>query len=245
MKYSIYAKEVTDVTTSWSDILTAALTVINDIRWRKQLATNPAEFYRAKSAYITMALPLLCRPPELLQHLQNGLSEPRYASTGWTVTDGDTSGEVVTIHTGLTGYELMSAVQILPDGMGSTPYPEAKYDAQSGDVTFPPQDKSGTVYSLDFYTDGEFQELTLTQKRLLALAVAVVWDEHFERDWLNKTPKIHDASFETVNEANFIDKSSKSRSDNRAIFEDELRKYEQNCAYAATMPKSRPRVTLI
>ena len=233
------------MTTSWSEVLTAALTVINDIRWRKQLATNPAEFYRAKSAYITMALPLLCRPPELLQHLQNGLVEPSYASADWTVSDSDTNGEAVTIHTGLTGYELMSVVRILPDGMGEMPYSEAKYDAESGDVTFPPQYKSGTAYSIDFYTDGELQDLTLTQKRLLALAVAVVWDEHFDRDWLNKTPKIHDASFETVNEANFIDKSSKSRSENRAIFEDELRKYEQNCAYTATVPKTRPRVTLI
>ena len=233
------------MTTSWSDILTAALTVINDIRWRKQLATNAAEFYRAKSAYVTMALPLLCRPPELLQHMQSGLVEPEYASMEWRVSENDTTGEKVEISTGLVGFELMSASMLLPDGTGAIAYPNATYDAGSGKITFPPQDASGVVYSIDFYTDGQFQDLTLTQKRLLALAVAVVWDEHFDRDWLNRTPKIHDASFETVNEANYTDKSSKSRSESRAIFEDELRKYEQNCAYVATMPKAPPRVTLI
>lgn len=233
------------MTTSWSDILTAALTVINDIRWRKQLATNAAEFYRAKSAYVTMALPLLCRPPELLQHVQNGLVEPEYASLEVTVSENDTSGENMIIKTGLLGFELMSVSKILPDGTGAVPYPGATYDPETGDITFPPQDASGVVYSIDFYTDGQFQDLTFTQKRLLALAVAVVWDEHFDRDWLNRTPKIHDSSFETVNEANYTDKSSKSRSESRAIFEDELRKYEQNCAYVATMPKAPPRVTLI
>lgn len=233
------------MTTSWSDILTAALTVINDIRWRKQLATNAAEFYRAKSAYVTMALPLLCRPPELLRHMQNGLIEPEYASLEVTVSENDTTGEDMVIKTGLLGFELMSVSKFLPDGTGAVPYPGATYDPETGDITFPPQDASGVVYSIDFYTDGQFQDLTLTQKRLLALAVAVVWDEHFDRDWLNRTPKIHDSSFETVNEANFIDKSSKSRSESRAIFEDELRKYEQNCAYVATMPKAPPRVTLI
>lgn len=233
------------MTTSWSDILTAALTVINDIRWRKQLATNAAEFYRAKSAYVTMALPLLCRPPELLQHMQNGMVEPRYASYEYTVPDTQVTGKSVTVKTNLIGFEMMSVSQLLPDGAGSIPYSGASYDSETGEVTFPPQYTSGVIYSIDFYTDGQFQSLTYTQKRLLALAVAVVWDEHFDRDWLNKTPKIHDSSFETVNEANYIDKSSKSRSENRTIFEDELRKYEQNCAYVATMPKAPPRVTLI
>lgn len=233
------------MTTGWSEILNSALTVINDIRWRKQLAANPAEFYRAKSAYIMMAVPLLCHPPALLQHLQSGIVTPTYASTQFTVTEAEVTGESVTVQTGLVGFELMSVVRFLPNNAGVVPYTEASYDAQTGAVTFPAQYESGVEYSIDFYTDGQFQDLTLTQKRLLALAVAIVWDEHFERDWLNKTPKIHDSSFESVNEANYTAQGTKAKSQNRAIFEDELRKYEQNCAYTAAVPKGTASTVLI
>ena len=36
--------------TGWSDVITAAMTIIDDARWRDDLATSPAIFYRAKAA---------------------------------------------------------------------------------------------------------------------------------------------------------------------------------------------------
>ena len=62
-------------------------------------------------------------------------------------------------------------------------------------------------------------------------AVCVAWDEDFSRNWLNLQPKIHDSSFSTVNEANYMDKLSLRLRENRQSFNDELHKYEQLCAY--------------
>lgn len=225
------------MTTNWSDIIAATQTVLHDVRWQEQLAINPAQFYRAKSAYITMALPLLCRPPALLQYLQNGMVEPSYASAAWESTE-ESILTSTTVETGLTGFSLISVVRRSEDGTEATPYPQAVYDPASGSVTFPKQAAAGIQYEMDFYTDGVFPALTPSQKRLFALAAAIVWDEHFERDWLNLTPKIHDASFETVNEANYIDKSVKRLTENRERFADELRKYEQDCAAATVMPRA-------
>lgn len=50
--------------TGWSDIIAGtAMTLINDVRWREELAADPAQFFRAKSQYVSLALPMLSRPP--------------------------------------------------------------------------------------------------------------------------------------------------------------------------------------
>lgn len=217
--------------TPWSRVITSSMQVVNDIRWEEQLAVNPAQFFRAKSETLKYALPLLNSPPELFSWLMHGLKEPCYASFDWTSTEQSLSGSAP-VMTGCIGYELMSCVVRVNDGTEAIPYPDARYDAETGLVTFPKQSEAGTQYELDFYTDGSFEhELSLTQMRLLGLAIAVVWDEHFSADWLNLQPKIKDASFETVNEANYAEKSNRRKLDNRQSFNDELKKYEQLCAY--------------
>ena len=216
--------------TYWSDIIASAMQVINDERWQEQLATDPAQFYRAKSETVRMALPLLKRPPQLLQRLQNGMVVPLYADTEWVSTEASLTEETA-VDTGMLGYDLMSCVVRVSGGTDILPYPGVTYDPETGIVTFPVQTEAGTEYELDFYTDGTFPDLTPSQMRLFALAVAVVWDEHFTRDYYDLTPKIHDTSFDTVNEANYIDKSNRRLHENRQSFNDELRSYEQMCAY--------------
>lgn len=216
--------------TAWSDIITAAMQALDDERWREQLTVSPAQFYRAKSDSVKFALPLLNSPPELLDYLEKDMEEPSYDSASWVSTEASLAAETQ-IDTGLTGYELMSVVRMSEDGTEGTPYASASYDSETGIVTMPRQTEAGVVYELDFYTDGSFQTLTNSQLRLFALAVCVVWDEHFTNNWLNRTPKIHDSSFDTVNEANYIDKTSASLLEHYQRFNDELHKYEQLCAY--------------
>ena len=55
--------------TGWSDIITSAMTVIDDVRWREDLEASPAMFYRAKSEYVKLALAEMNRPPELYMKL--------------------------------------------------------------------------------------------------------------------------------------------------------------------------------
>ncbi len=216
--------------TAWSEIITAAMQALDDERWREQITVSPAQFYRAKSDTVKFALPLLNSPPELLDYLERDMVLPEYDDFPWESTEASLSGETA-VDTGLLGYELMSAVVFGADGTGAKPYAGAGYDPETGIVTFPKQTSAGVRYELDFYTDGSFRTLTNSQLRLFGLAVCVAWDENFSRNFLNLQPKIHDSSFSTVNEANYMDKVTVRLRENRQSFNDELHKYEQLCAY--------------
>lgn len=233
--------------TTWADILSAAMVQIDDVRLQEQLSVSPAQFYRRMSLIVKQAFPLLSRPPELLSFLKSGMKNPAFDDAEWTST-GESAGGETAVETGKTGFELCSVVLRVPQDNGTVmyvPYPDAQYDAESGVVTFPRQAGAGISYDIDFYSDGAFPTLTETQTRLFALAVAVVWDERFSRNWLAMFPKIKDENFETVNEANYTEKITKRLHDNRISFNDELRAYEQQCAYTATVRSGANRVILI
>jgi len=226
--------------TSWADVVAAAMVQIDDARLQEQLSVSPAQFYRRMAGYVKQAIPLMSRPPELREYLTSGTVYPAWDDFEWVSTDGSAEGETV-VETGRAGYELCSVARRAAMDNGETaliPYSGARYDAETGDVTFPAQDAAGLDYELDFYTDGTFPTLTDAQARLFALAVAQVWNERFSNNWLDMTPKIHDESFETVNEANYQDKNSVRLSRKRVSFNDELRKYEQDCAFAASQAKA-------
>lgn len=233
--------------TTWADIVAAALVQIDDVRLEEQMAVSPAQFYRRMSALIRQALPLLSRPPELLTHLTEGMTLPDYADFEWTSDAASVEG-AESIETGMTGYDLCSVTQRVqhPNGTISLlPYSGAAYDPESGIVTMQQQESEGINYDFDFYTDGAFPDLTDSQMRLFALAVAVVWDERFSRNWLAMTPRIHDDSFETVNEANYAQQITKRLHENRIAFNDELRAYEQLCAFHGVFKYIPPRTTLV
>lgn len=233
--------------TAWADIVAAAMVQIDDVRLQDQLSTSPAQFYRRMAAWIKQAMPLLNRPPQLLAYLQRDMVAPEYADAEWTSTAESMTAET-TLNTGAIGYDLFSVVQVIEQDQGVVtyaPYAGAQYDPETGDVTFPVQSAEGISYVLDFYTDGTFQDLTDTQIRLFALAVAVVWDERFTRNYLNLQPKIHDSSFSTVNEATYTEKVSKRLHDNRIMFNDELRAYEQLCAYARAFQNAAGNMPLL
>lgn len=216
--------------TAWSEVINAAMQALDDERWREQITVSPAQFYRAKSDSVLFALPLLNSPPELLDYLEKDMVLPQYDDFSWESTMDSLSGETA-VETGLMGYDLMSCIVRSAGGTAALPYPEASYDPETGIVTMPQQQESGVEYDFDFYKDGSFQTLTNSQLRLFALGVCVAWDEQFSRSWLNLQPKIHDSSFSTVNEANYMDKLTIRLRENRQSFNDELHKYEQLCAY--------------
>ena len=228
------------MSTSWSEIVTASMTVIDDERLNELLTVSPAQFYRRMSDYVKMALPALKRPPELLKYLQSGMTPPDYTDAEWTSTAASTTAATV-IPTGKIGYDLCSVILRSSDPAGGVlyeAYPDAVYDAETGDVTFPIQPDIGIQYLMDFYKDGEFSTLTENQMELFALAVAVLWDRRFERTWLNLTVKVHDSTFDVVNESNYLEKSSQRLIRNVQDFNDKLKAYEQLCAYETTTSKS-------
>lgn len=235
--------------TAWSDIITNhAMVIIGDDRMTDDLRADAALFFRRMSAWVKMAIPMLKSPPELLVFLTEGLEEPQYSDFDWTSEQNSTTQET-TIQTGKVGYELCScvSVQYARNGDASfVPYTDFTYDSQTGNVTFPQQDNAGIEYRLDFYTDGHFyHELTLKQKRLLGLAVAVTWDNRFNREWLNIQPKIKDKSFNTPNENTTMKESTARYKENLQLFYGELRGYEQECAYMRQVNPMRRVFTLL
>ena len=233
--------------TSWADIVSASLVQIDDVRLEEQMAVSPAQFYRRMSAMIQQAMPLLARPPELLAELKKSMQAPSYDDYEWQSTEESTT-QSVQVDTGMLGYELCSVTQRVMHRNGTislVPYDGATYDPETGIVTMPIQATAYTNYDFDFYTDGSFMDLTETQMRLFALAVAIVWDERFSRTWLSMTAKIHDDSFKTVNEANYIQQTTKRLHDNRIAFDHEMRAYEQLCAYNGVFKVTYNRTALV
>lgn len=220
--------------TPWTEIIcNYAMPVMDDVRLTDQMGENPALFFRRMALYMDLAIPMVSRPPELDSYLNYELVKPEYDDYLWT-SDGES-----TVEAGKTGYELFSCSIREVDDSGvvtSTPVSNVEYDVETGTVTFLDGTTEGTVYNIDFYTDGSFYyDLTEAQKRILGLAVGVVWDERFSRNWLNITQKIKDSSFDTVNESNYMREVQNRLFMNRHLLNDELRKYEQDVAYKNTV----------
>lgn len=222
--------------TSWADIIAAAMILIDDTRLEEQLAVSPAQFYRRMAGWVKLAMPKLSKPRELLAFLKRGKVSPEFDDFLWTSTEASTQSEQTQVVTGKLGYKLCSVTvrETRDNGTISLlPYAGAVYDAETGVVTFPRQSAAGIAYDVDFYTDGAFPELSETQMRLFALAIATLWDNRFQRNWLAMGPKLHDENFDAPNEAQYMEKSAKRWKENVIAFEDELRDYEQQCAYAS------------
>lgn len=223
--------------TSWSEIITDfALTEIDDVRLTEELSENPALFFRRMSLYLKNGAAYFDNPPEIQNWLKS--TEPQFEDYEWV---GETSADETVVDTGIIGYELMSVVTICTDSVGTVvtkPYHDAVYDSETGEVTFPAGIEDGTVFSLDFYTDGQFENtLTLEEKRILGKCTALVWNERFDGNWLNMQPKIHDKSFTVGSESAHIRAVSEKMRRLRAELNDEIRRYEQNVAYRNTVKR--------
>lgn len=221
--------------TGWSEIICHyAMLLINDDRMADKLKNNPARFLREMSLFMRSAIPRFNRPPEIIQWLKLG-DGPKYDSFLWTVPEGEPGP--ATIPTGMTGYELCSAVIRGKDRYGNlieTPV-DVQYDPEAGDVTIA-EAIPGTIYDFDFYTDGYFKnELTQEMKRLLGLCVQSVWENRFTSEWLPRAAKVTDRSFTPPNEANWTRAQEEKRRSLAATLNEELRQYEYNCAYMRTV----------
>ena len=185
--------------TTFADILTGAMCFMEDARWQEQLAMNPAQFYRAKSAYVIHAVPRFNCPPNIQSYLT-------YQAPSYTDYQYAPPSETRVISTGITGYELCTAGWY--DSVGSMPVfqqSQCTYDPETGDVTFDlPVAANFTIY-FDFYTDGVFDhDLDENQKRILSLATAVDWYFQFANDYLGIANLVVDKSFNVKSPAEHI-----------------------------------------
>ena len=176
--------------TYFAEIITGAMLFMDDVRWQEQLAMNPAQFYRAKSAFVMHAVPRFNCPPNIQEYLH--YTAPNYDDLEYTMPQDGT-----VVPTGITGYEL--CVAGYTEYIGALPVfhqMPCTYDAETGDVTFTDTVASGAEISFDFYTDGVFDnELDDAQKRILSLATAVDWYFQFANQYLGVANLVVDKSF--------------------------------------------------
>ena len=227
------------MSTQIASIINQAMVIIDDVRLTEQLRSNPALFYRRMNGYVELAMPLLSSPPELYRYVASEYETSQYTDFVW-VSTAESMAQAIGVDTGCIGFDLCALSAMSADGRTMTPYSEAEYDAETGVVTFPVQEAEGIVYEMDFYKDGSFPDFSPQIMRLFALAVALVWNERLNNNWLNIQMKIKDSSFETVNESNYMDKMTARNRELQLEFTDELKKYEQMVAYERIVHNHKP-----
>jgi hypothetical protein len=221
---------------AWSDFLTGpCMVLVNDEIWREELALSPAQFFRAKSQYIILGVGRFTRPPEAQAWLV--YTAPTYDSFNYATPTAQTAP--IVIATGKTGYELCSVVLDSADANGNaafTPQTSFTYDAETGNVTLNVDLSAGDEVDIDFYTDGMFtNDLTDETMRLLAKCVQVVWEEHFGGDFLQRTQKVKDKTFNIPNESTWTREQQAKLTALEKSLNDALANFEKNCAYRQTV----------
>lgn len=208
--------------TAFAEILTGAMYFMDDARWQEQLATNPAQFYRAKSANVIHAIPRFNCPPNIQEYLT-------YQAPAYTDYEFAPPTDTKVISTGITGYELCTAGWW--ESIGAIPLfrqSACTYDKETGDVTFKNTVAAGFNMSFDFYTDGVFDnELDDAQKRILSLATMVDWYFQFANDYLGIANLVVDKSFSMKSPAEHIRANTERLRELQAQLRSELFAYEQ------------------
>lgn len=203
--------------------------------------------------YLLPAISLFTLPDEMSAYLKGTLetpklTEPKFASYRYTVEQDATSPVTVSLGEEYVGFKLFSchALEQVDDFGTVEPVPVtlASYNAETGEVTLQASEEApipaGTVFDMDFYTDGAFENpLTHDMMNILGLCFRVVWLLRFDTDWLSIVSKIEDKSFTVQNIAN------KERADRETVesaikqLNGEMRAYERKLNYNKTFPQGR------
>lgn len=226
--------------TTWEEIEARAMTYIkDDLSLEQDLKTRLPVFYNRMKAYMTEAIPLFNRPPEMLERLAT-FTEPVFDSYSYTAESAQESGFV--IETGISGAELCAVGILAEDQYGDvsyTPLTAFSYDAETGNVTVNEAAAEGTVFDLDFYTGGSFETtLNETEKGILAFAVYNRYEHRFDNNVLERTAKIRDSAFTTISEASQTQANTQRMKAADSQLFDMLRAYQQNVDYLKARNRS-------
>lgn len=230
--------------TTFEEIECLAMTYIkNDLSLDWDLKNRLPVFYRRMWNYMEHALPLFNKPPVMISRLRN-YTAPTWSDVLFTVESELTDG-TVTVHTELTGFEIVSAGIVGEDAAGDPiymPLTVVSYDSETGDIVLSGDAAAGTTIDLgdtidiDFYTSGSLDAtLNDTEKGILAFCIYDVWEHRFDNNALERSSKIRDANFTTISEASQTNAGTSRQKEVDAQLFDKLRMYEMNAAYMKTV----------
>lgn len=222
---------------------------VNDENLQELALENKPLYARRMWGYLRVAIPHFTIPSKMPLYLMGTpenpkLIEPIYGSFQYTITEDLTSDFVLQLDDNGKGYELFSCKKVTFndfDDVVLLPTNVATYDSVNGTVTFHATSdnpiQKGTIFDMDFYTDGYFVENLASEiMNILGLCFQVVWETRFINDWLSNVSKVEDKSFYEQNRANKI------RADNERLalldtkLAEAMRRYEQNLMQRKMFP---------
>ena len=222
--------------TYWEEIELRATTYIkNDISLDRDKAERLPVFFNRMAAYMTEAIVIFDRPPEMLAKLGN-YTAPQYDSVTYTVeetTTGDFNIETEMYNAGVVAVGVLGT-----DEYGDptyTPITTYSYYPEVGIFTIYGDDgeyPAGTQILLDFYWRGSFAaDLNATEQGILAFAIYNRYEHRFDNDVLERQSKIRDSAFTTISEASQTQAGTARQREVDSQLFGMMRAYQDNCEY--------------
>ena len=210
----------------------------SDDRLTDEMDENPAKFMRKMALYMKSAIPLFKRPPQVKIWLKRE-REPEYEDAEMVLEETVSAGSAMQ---GLEGYDMVSVGVLTEDEIGRVVYTPVKvsYDAETGEITPSETLYTGADVQIDYYKDGRFaNDLTDRMKEILGLCVQYVWERRFNNDFLARTPKIKDNSFNIGSESNWVAKGTERLNALWGQLNSEMISFEQGLAALEKVPGTR------
>ena len=224
--------------------------LIDDINLDALARENMPLYARRMWSYLQAAIPNFTTPSGMIPYLMGTpdspkLIEPIYGSTKYILEEDITEETNVALENG-AGYELFSCkIETIDkrERVILTPTDLVKYDSENGIITFTASAENpipkGTVFNMDFYTDGYFKEdLSVEIMRILGLCFQVVWQTRFNNDWLSNVSKVEDRSFSEQNRANKEKTDTERLARYKSDLNSAMRALERNLAIRKILPSS-------
>lgn len=231
-------------------VITEYCSVYVDDDRLNDLAEEDTPLYaRRMWGYFRLSIPLFNLPARMPLYLMGTLENPKmvepiYGSFQYTTTEELTSEYVLQLDDSGKGYGLFCCrIRSFDDfdNVIMLPTSVAEYDSINGTVTFHATPENpipkGTIFDMDFYTDGSFNE-TLSPEimNILGMCFQIVWQTRFMNDWLSNVSKVEDKSFYEQNRANKIKADNERLNVLKVNLAEAMRRFEQNLAQRKMFP---------
>lgn len=224
---------------------------VDDINLEKLAVEDMPLYARRIWGYFKVSIPKFNLPATMPIYLMGTpenpkLKEPIFGNTQYVAKQDETQNIMWDLGESGKGYELFCCRIRTFDDFGNVimiPTDIAEYDKENGTVTFKASVENpilkGTIFDLDFYTDGYFKEdLTSEEMNILGLCFQIVWQTRFMNDWLSNVSKVEDKSFYEQNRANKIRADNERLQVLKVNLAEAMRAYERNLAYRNKFPIS-------
>lgn len=223
--------------------------MIEDINLDALASENMPLYARRMWAYLQAAIPNFTTPSGVIPYLLGTpdspkLVEPVYGSFQYITAEDLTEDKVIALGESGKGHELFCCrIETIGnfDRVIMVPTNLAKYDSENGTVTLTASADSpipkGTIFDMDFYTDGYFKEdLSAEIMRILGLCFQVIWQTRFNNDWLSNVSKVEDRSFSEQNRANKEKVDTERLEKYKSDLNSAMRAFERNLAIRKHIP---------